>query len=94
MTIDKLINDLDEKISTNPIMMSEGENESYVLDKNTIGTNNSRQISAILVMRLLGYLGSLFSNKLEINNNSKTQKIDKKQYQQIEEKKMAQGLRS
>ena len=94
MTIDKLINDLNEKFSTNPIVMSEGENQSYVRDKNTIGTNNSRQISAILVMRLLGYLGSLFSNKLEINNNSKTQKIDKKQYQQIEEKKMAQGLRS
>ncbi|MGN0005278.1 MAG: MobP3 family relaxase [Candidatus Gastranaerophilaceae bacterium] len=94
MTIDKLINDLDEKISTNPIMMSEGENESYVRDKNTIGTNNSRQISAILVMRLLGYLGNLFSNKLEINNNNKTQRIDKKQYRQIEEKKMAQGLKN
>lgn len=75
-------------------MMSEGENESYVRDKNTIGTNNSRQISAILVMRLLGYLGNLFSNKFEINNNNKTQRIDKKQYRQIEEKKMAQGLKN
>ena len=94
MTIDKLINDLDEEISTNPVMMSEGENESYVRDNNTIGTNNSRQISAVLVIRLFEYLGNLFSNKLEVNTNNKTQRIDKKQYRQIEEKKMAQGLKN
>lgn len=88
------INDLNEKITANPIMMSEGENQSCVSDDNFTDTNNSSQISAILLMRLFGYLGRLFSNKLEVNKNNQTQIIDKKQYRQIEEKKMAQGLRS
>lgn len=45
-------------------------------------------------MRLFGYMGNLFSKKFNTDKSKTGFRIDKKQRRQIEEKKMAQGLRS
>lgn len=49
---------------------------------------------AMSAMRLFGYMGNLFSKKLNTDKSKTGFKIDKKQRRQIEEKKIAQGLRS
>ena len=49
---------------------------------------------AMSAMRLFGYMGNLFSKKFNTDKSKTGFRIDKKQRRQIEEKKMAQGLRS
>lgn len=48
----------------------------------------------ISAMRLFGYMGNLFGKKFNTDKSKTGFRIDKKQYTQIQEKKMAQGLRS
>ncbi len=55
---------------------------------------NYLKYSAVMsAMRLFGYMGNLFSKKFNIDKSKTGFRIDKKQYAQIQEKKMAQGLR-
>ena len=49
---------------------------------------------AMSTMRLFGYMGNLFSKKFNTNKSKTGFRIDKKRYAQIQEKKMAQGLRA
>lgn len=49
---------------------------------------------AMSAMRLFGYMGNLFGKKFNTDKSKSGFRIDKKQRRQIEEKKMAQGLRS
>ncbi len=48
---------------------------------------------AMSTMRLFGYMGNLFSRKFNTDKSKTGFRIDKKQRRQIEEKKMAQGLK-
>lgn len=48
---------------------------------------------AMSAMRLFGYMGNLFSKKFNTDKSKTGFRIDKKQRRQIEEKKMAQGLK-
>ena len=51
-------------------------------------------LAAMSAMRLFGYMGNLFGKKFNTDKSKTGFRIDKKQRRQIEEKKMAQGLRS
>lgn len=53
-----------------------------------------KYLAAMSAMRLFGYMGNLFGKKFNTNKSKTGFRIDKKQRRQIEEKKMAQGLRS
>lgn len=53
-----------------------------------------KYLAAMSAMRLFGYMGNLFGKKFNIDKSKTGFRIDKKQYAQIQEKKMAQGLRS
>lgn len=53
-----------------------------------------KYLAAISALRLFGYMGNLFGQKFNTDKSKTGFKIDKKQRRQIEEKKMAQGLRS
>lgn len=48
---------------------------------------------AMSAMRLFGYIGNLFGKKFNTDKSKTGFRIDKKQYAQIQEKKMAQGLK-
>lgn len=52
-----------------------------------------RSTMALSTMRLFGYMGNLFRKKMNADNNKTGFVIDKKQRKQIQEKKMAHGLR-
>ncbi len=56
--------------------------------------NYLKYLMAMSTMRLFGYMGNLFSKKFNIDESKTGFRIDKKRYAQIQEKKMAQGLRS
>lgn len=56
--------------------------------------NYLKYLAAMSAMRLFGYIGNLFGKKFNTDKSKTGFRIDKKQYRQIEEKKMAQGLRS
>lgn len=53
-----------------------------------------KYLAAMSAMRLFGYMGNLFGKKFNTDKLKTGFRIDKKQRRQIEEKKMAQGLRS
>lgn len=53
-----------------------------------------KYLAAMSAMRLFGYMGNLFGKKFNTDKSKTGFRIDKKQRRQIEEKKMAQGLRS
>jgi len=53
-----------------------------------------KYLAAMSAMRLFGYIGNLFGKKFNTDKSKTGFWIDKKQHRQIEEKKMAQGLRS
>lgn len=53
-----------------------------------------KYLAAMSAMRLFGYMGNLFGKKFNTDKTKTGFRIDKKQYAQIQEKKMAQGLRS
>lgn len=53
-----------------------------------------KYLVAISAMRLFGYMGNLFGKKFNTDKSKTGFRIDKKQRRQIEEKKMAQGLKS
>lgn len=55
--------------------------------------NYLKYLATISAMRLFGYMGNLFSKKFNTDKSKTGFRIDKKQYAQIQEKKMAQGLR-
>lgn len=55
--------------------------------------NYLKYSAAMSVMRLFGYMGNLFGKKFNTDKSKTGIRIDKKQYKQIEEKKMAQGLK-
>lgn len=56
--------------------------------------NYLKYLATMSAMRLFGYMGDLFSMKFNTDKSKTGFRIDKKQYAQIHEKKMAQGLRS
>lgn len=56
--------------------------------------NYLKYLAAMSAMRLFGYMGNLFGKKFNTDKSKTGFRIDKKQRRQIEEKKMAQGLRS
>ncbi len=56
--------------------------------------NHLKYLAAMSAMRLFGYMGNLFGKKFNTDKSKTGFRIDKKQRRQIEEKKMAQGLRS
>lgn len=56
--------------------------------------NYLKYLAAMSAMRLFGYMGNLFGKKFNTDKSKTGFRIDKKQRIQIEEKKMAQGLRS
>lgn len=56
--------------------------------------NYLKYLAAMSAMRLFGYMGNLFGKKFNTDKSKTRFRIDKKQRRQIEEKKMAQGLRS
>ncbi len=56
--------------------------------------NYLKYVAAMSTMRLFGYMGNLFGKKFNTDKSKIGFRIDKKQYAQIQEKKMAQGLRS
>lgn len=56
--------------------------------------NYLKYSATMSAMRLFGYMGNLFSKKFNTDKSKTGFRIDKKQRRQIEEKKMAQGLRS
>lgn len=53
-----------------------------------------KYLAAMSAMRLFGYMGNLFGKKFNTDKSKTGLRIDKKQHAQIQEKKMAQGLRS
>lgn len=53
-----------------------------------------KYLAAMSAIRLFGYMGNLFGKKFNTDKTKTGFRIDKKQRRQIEEKKMAQGLRS
>lgn len=53
-----------------------------------------KYLAAMSALRLFGYIGNLFGKKFNTDKSKTGFRIDKKQRRQIEEKKMAQGLRS
>lgn len=53
-----------------------------------------KYLAAMSAMRLFGYMGNLFGKKFNTDKSKTGFRIDKKQRRQIEEKKMAQGLKS
>lgn len=55
--------------------------------------NYLKYLAAMSAMRLFGYMGNLFGKKFNTDKSITGFKIDKKQYTQIQEKKMAQGLK-
>ena len=56
--------------------------------------NYLKYVAAMSAVRLFGYMGNLFGKKFNTGKSKTGFRIDKKQRRQIEEKKMAQGLRS
>lgn len=56
--------------------------------------NYLKYSAAMSAMRLFGCMGNLFGKKFNTDKSKTGFRIDKKQRRQIEEKKMAQGLRS
>ena len=56
--------------------------------------NYLKYVAAMSAMRLFGYMGNLFGKKFNTDKSKTGFRIDKKQYAQIREKKLAQGLRS
>lgn len=55
--------------------------------------NYLKYLAAMSAMRLFGYIGNLFGKKFNTDKSKTGFRIDKKQRRQIEEKKMAQGLK-
>lgn len=56
--------------------------------------NYLKYLATMSAMRLFKYMGNLFSKKFNTDKSKTGFRIDKKQRRQIEEKKIAQGLRS
>lgn len=56
--------------------------------------NYLKYTMTISTMRLFGYMSNLFSKKFNADKSKTGFKIDRKQYAQIQEKKIAQGLRA
>lgn len=56
--------------------------------------NYLKYVAAMSAMRLFGYMGNLFGKKFNTDKSKTGFRIDKKQYAQIQEKKLAQGLKS